>query len=95
MLEELKKSVLDANLSLPRYGLVTFTWGNVSGINREEIGDQCAGKPVGVPSDPGAKCVDEFTATRKHLRGSEPVCNIGGFLRMPRGKFFLRCYRVF
>jgi hypothetical protein len=30
MLEELKKSVLDANLSLPRYGLVTFTWGNVS-----------------------------------------------------------------
>ena len=35
MLEELKKQVLDANLLLPKYGLVTFTWGNVSGIDRE------------------------------------------------------------
>ena len=31
MLEELKKQVWQANLDLPRYGLVTFTWGNVSG----------------------------------------------------------------
>lgn len=35
MLEELKKQVCKANLELPRYGLVTFTWGNVSGIDRE------------------------------------------------------------
>lgn len=35
MLEELKKQVLQANLLLPQYGLVTFTWGNVSGIDRE------------------------------------------------------------
>ncbi len=35
MLEELKRLVCDANLLLPRYGLVTFTWGNVSGIDRE------------------------------------------------------------
>ena len=35
MLEILKKQVLEANLLLPRYGLVTFTWGNVSGIDRE------------------------------------------------------------
>lgn len=35
MLEELKREVLEANLSLPRLGLVTFTWGNVSGIDRE------------------------------------------------------------
>lgn len=35
MLEELKKIVCDANLELPRYGLVTFTWGNVSAIDRE------------------------------------------------------------
>ena len=35
MLEELKKTVCEANLSLPKYGLVTFTWGNVSGIDRE------------------------------------------------------------
>ncbi len=35
MLEELKKTVCEANLLLPRHGLVTFTWGNVSGIDRE------------------------------------------------------------
>ena len=35
MLEELKRKVLEANLLLPKYGLVTFTWGNVSGIDRE------------------------------------------------------------
>jgi L-ribulose-5-phosphate 4-epimerase len=36
MLEKLKEQVLQANLDLPRYGLVTFTWGNVSGIDREK-----------------------------------------------------------
>ena len=35
MVEELKRRVLDANLALPRYDLVTFTWGNVSAIDRE------------------------------------------------------------
>ena len=35
MLEELKKQVYKANMELPRYGLVTFTWGNVSGIDKE------------------------------------------------------------
>jgi len=35
MLVELKKRVLEANLLLPKYGLVTFTWGNVSGIDRD------------------------------------------------------------
>jgi len=35
MLEQLKQSVLEANLLLPKYGLVTFTWGNVSAIDRE------------------------------------------------------------
>jgi L-ribulose-5-phosphate 4-epimerase len=34
MLEELKKSVLEANLNLVKYNLVTLTWGNVSGIDR-------------------------------------------------------------
>ena len=33
MLEELKKEVYEANMLLPKYGLVTFTWGNVSGID--------------------------------------------------------------
>ena len=35
MLEELKKIVYEANMQLPRYGLVTFTWGNASQIDRE------------------------------------------------------------
>ncbi len=35
MLEQLKKEVYEANLLLPKYGLVTFTWGNVSAIDRE------------------------------------------------------------
>lgn len=35
MLEELKRQVYEANMLLPKYGLVTFTWGNVSGIDRE------------------------------------------------------------
>ncbi|HCY53929.1 MAG TPA: L-ribulose-5-phosphate 4-epimerase [Kandleria vitulina] len=35
MLEDLKQEVYHANMDLPRYGLVTFTWGNVSGIDRE------------------------------------------------------------
>lgn len=47
MLEQLKKDVLDANLQLPKYGLVTFTWGNVSGIDREK--GLVVIKPSGVP----------------------------------------------
>ena len=35
MLEALKKQVYEANMELPRRGLITYTWGNVSGIDRE------------------------------------------------------------
>ncbi len=35
MLEQLKKRVCDANLQLPGHGLVVFTWGNVSGVDRD------------------------------------------------------------
>lgn len=35
MLEQLKQEVYEANMALPAHGLVTFTWGNVSGIDRE------------------------------------------------------------
>lgn len=35
MLESLKKQVYDANMRLPELKLVTFTWGNVSGVDRE------------------------------------------------------------
>ena len=36
MLEELKQQVYEANMRLPKLELVTFTWGNVSGIDREK-----------------------------------------------------------
>jgi L-ribulose-5-phosphate 4-epimerase len=49
MLERLKKEVLDANLQLPKHNLVTFTWGNVSGIDREQ--NLVVIKPSGVPYD--------------------------------------------
>jgi len=47
MLDKLKEQVLKANLALPEYGLVTFTWGNVSGIDREK--GLVVIKPSGVP----------------------------------------------
>ena len=46
MLEELKKAVYEANMLLPKYNLVTFTWGNVSQIDRET--GYFAIKPSGV-----------------------------------------------
>ena len=46
MLEKLKKEVYEANMLLPKYGLVTFTWGNVSEIDRER--GILAIKPSGV-----------------------------------------------
>jgi L-ribulose-5-phosphate 4-epimerase len=36
MIEDLREQVLQANLLLPLHNLVTFTWGNVSGIDREK-----------------------------------------------------------
>ncbi|WP_244833512.1 L-ribulose-5-phosphate 4-epimerase [Clostridium sp. BJN0001] len=36
MLEELKEKVYEANMLLPKYNLVTFTWGNVSEVDREK-----------------------------------------------------------
>ena len=35
MLESLKKQVYEANMQLPQHGLVVFTWGNVSAVDRE------------------------------------------------------------
>jgi L-ribulose-5-phosphate 4-epimerase len=46
MLQELREKVLKANLDLVRHGLVIFTWGNVSGIDREK--DLMVIKPSGV-----------------------------------------------
>ncbi len=49
MLEELKEKVLKANLDLVKHNLVIFTWGNVSGIDREK--GLMVIKPSGVPYD--------------------------------------------
>jgi len=49
MLEKLKEQVCQANLQLPKHGLVTFTWGNVSGIDREQ--GLVVIKPSGVSYD--------------------------------------------
>lgn len=49
MLEDLKQQVLEANLLLPKHGLVTFTWGNVSAIDREK--NLVVIKPSGVEYD--------------------------------------------
>lgn len=49
MLTELKERVCEANLLLPKHGLVTFTWGNVSGVDREK--GLMVIKPSGVEYD--------------------------------------------
>lgn len=49
MLEQLKEEVFKANLELPKYGLVLFTWGNVSAIDREK--GLVVIKPSGVEYD--------------------------------------------
>ncbi|MBE6072070.1 MAG: L-ribulose-5-phosphate 4-epimerase [Clostridium butyricum] len=49
MLEELKKKVYEANMELQRKGLVIYTWGNVSGIDREK--GLVVIKPSGVDYD--------------------------------------------
>ncbi len=49
MLESLKQQVLEANLLLPKHHLVTFTWGNVSGVDREK--GLMVIKPSGVDYD--------------------------------------------
>ncbi len=46
LLTQLKEAVLEANLELVRRGLVMFTWGNVSGVDRER--GLVAIKPSGV-----------------------------------------------
>ena len=56
MLEQLKQQVLEANLLLPKHGLITFTWGNVSGNDREK--GLVVIKPSGVEYDD--MCADDM-----------------------------------
>lgn len=71
MLEELKQQVLAANLALPAHHLVTFTWGNVSAIDREK--DLVVIKPSGV--DYTAMTADDMVVvdlhTGKRVEGSK------------------------
>ena len=60
MLEALKEQVLKANLALPKHDLVTFTWGNVSAIDRES--GLIAIKPSGV----------EYDEMRRRIRNNPP-----------------------
>ena len=90
--ETLKKQVWEANLLLPKYGLVTFTWGNVSGVDREsglmvikpsgvEYGEMTADDMVVVSLESGEKVEGRLnpssdTATHVELYNAFP--RIGG-----------------
>ena len=92
MLESLKQRVLEANLLLPAHGLVTFTWGNVSGVDREsglmvikpsgvEYGEMTADHMVVVSLESGEKVEGRLnpssdTATHVELYNAFP--RIGG-----------------
>lgn len=76
MLEHLKQTVLEANLLLPKYHLVTFTWGNVSGIDREK--GIIAIKPSGVAYDKMkvddiVLCDMEGNVVEGHLKPSSDI----------------------
>ncbi|MDR1351831.1 MAG: L-ribulose-5-phosphate 4-epimerase [Treponema sp.] len=92
-MEELKKAVCGANLLLPHYGLVTFTWGNVSAIDREK--GLLVIKPSGVeygklrPEDlvvldlSGKKIEGELNPssdTDTHIELYKAFSNIGGIV---------------
>lgn len=76
MLEQLRRQVLDANLELPRKGLVTYTWGNVSARDRET--GLVIIKPSGLDYD-GMRWEDmvvvdlEGKAVEGHLRPSSDL----------------------
>lgn len=61
-MQKLKQQVFEANMDLPRYGLVTFTWGNVSAIDRER--GMVVIKPSGV--DYQTMTVDDMVVVDLH-----------------------------
>ena len=94
MLEELKDQVCRANLLLPEHGLVTFTWGNVSGIDRKtglvvikpsgvSYGAMQAGDMVVVDLETGAVVEGRLkpsSDTPTHLELFKAFPNIGGIV---------------
>ena len=95
MLDDLKVSVLEANLELPKAGLVTLTWGNVSGRDRDS--GLVVIKPSGVPYhimavddmvvvDPDGKVVEgsrrPSTDTPTHMALYKGLDDIGGVVHV-------------
>ena len=92
MLEQLKETVLKANLLLPKHGLVTFTWGNVSGVDREaglmvikpsgvEYEEMCADDMVVVSLETGERVEGRYkpsSDTPTHAALYKAFPNIGG-----------------
>ena len=96
MLEELRKQVYEANMELPRRNLVTYTWGNVSGIDREK--GLVVIKPSGVEYDEltpenlvvldldGNRVEGELNPssdTKTHLELYKPFPPLGGIVHTP------------
>lgn len=94
MLEKLKEEVCRANLELPKYGLVTFTWGNVSGVDREKglmvikpsgvsYDNMCANDMVVVSLETGEKVEGRWkpsSDTPTHVVLYNAFKNIGGIV---------------
>lgn len=94
MLEQLKQAVLEANLSLPAHHLVTFTWGNVSAVDREngrvvikpsgvEYTDMCASDMVVVDLHTGERIEGDknpSSDTATHLALYRQFPEIGGIV---------------
>ncbi len=94
MLDELKQSVLEANLLLPAYGLVTFTWGNVSGVDRKkglmvikpsgvDYSGMTAGDMAVVSLDTGEQVEGKWkpsSDTRTHLELYRAFPDVGGIV---------------
>jgi len=83
MLEELKRQVLEANLSLPKHGLVTLTWGNVSGIDRKR--GYVVIKPSGVPYEElTAEDLAVMDLAGRHVEGKKPSSDTATHLELYR-----------
>ena len=88
MLEELKQKVFEANMQLPKYGLVTFTWGNVSGIDRES--GLVVIKPSGVeydtmkPEDMVVVDLDGKVVEGKYRPSSDPPTHVELYKAFPK-----------
>ena len=92
MLKELREKVYEANMDLPKHGLVTFTWGNVSGVDREaglmvikpsgvEYDEMCADDMVVVSLETGERVEGRYkpsSDTPTHAALYKAFPNIGG-----------------